>query len=357
MALVPTTPSGNIQMLPQYPNTYSSGTGTSYLSRYRPQNTRYNAYGGAIPNRNVFGYQSGAPQLSAQQAYSPALQQQAEDYSNIMQGYQGIMGAGGIASNPDFQNLRNRYLSMLSGPGYTPVTAQQAQYSRTAEIGEGFNRLRDLSETGGYTADELADLRARGVSPVRTAYANAMRELNRNRAIQGGYSPNFAAATTRMAREQSDRMAGALTDVNAGIAERVAAGRQAAVPQFANLAQAENALQAQFEQQNAQAANQVALANAANRSDWDRLRAGILGQLQGLVTAPSNQQLQALQGMTSLYGTTPALVNEFGQQLSQAAQLNQQAQAQNAAASNNLISQYMSHYPYYGQNYGQPVYG
>jgi hypothetical protein len=180
-----------------------------------------------------------------------------------------------------------------------------------------------------------------------------MREMDRNRSLQGGYSPNFAASAAKMAREQSDRMAGALTDVNAGIAEMQQKGRLAMAPQYANLAEGENALRANIGLQNAEMLNRTALANAANRSDWDRLQLGALGGLQGLLQAPDDQRLAALQGMTSLYGTTPALINEFGQQMQQAAALKQNAKAQNQATGNNLISQYMSRY----SPYNRPVYG
>lgn len=157
--------------------------------------------------------------------YNTAVGQQAGDYSRIMQGYQNL------GSNPAYQNLA------------------------------------DLSTTGGYSEGDKADLRARGVSPIRSVYASANRDVDRQRALQGGYSPNYNAVKAKMAREMSDTISNQTQNVNADIASRVAQNKIGLAPTYANMAS------------------------------------------------------EPLKAQQSLYGTTPALSSLFGNQALNAAQL------------------------------------
>lgn len=84
-----------------------------------------------------------------------------------------------------------------------------------------------FAETGGFSPDDLANIRARSVSPIRATYANAEREVNRQKALQGGYSPGFNVLKARMAREQGQAGAEATTNAEAGIAEMVQQGKLA----------------------------------------------------------------------------------------------------------------------------------
>lgn len=157
--------------------------------------------------------------------YNTAVNQQASDYGNIMQGYKDL------ASSPGYQNVAN------------------------------------LAVTGGYSPEDQASIRERGISPIRSIYASANRDIERQKALQGGYSPNYAAVKAKMAREMSDTISNKTNDINAGLAERIAQNKIGLAPTFA--AQGEKPLQMQ----------------------------------------------------ASLYGTTPALSNLFGSQALQAAQL------------------------------------
>lgn len=91
-----------------------------------------------------------------------------------------------------------------------------------ADIMSGF---RNFANTGGFSPEDIAQLRARSISPIRSVYSSAQRDLNRQRSLQGGYMPNYAPALARMAREQSMSQAEATTNANAGIAEMVAQNR------------------------------------------------------------------------------------------------------------------------------------
>lgn len=199
------------------------------------------------------------PMTTQYNLHNTAVQQQAGDYDSIMKGYQGLL---------------NR--------GPSPDTA-----SATANLG-------NLATTGGLSPEDEANLRARGVSPIRAAYSTAMRNTDRQRGLQGGYSPNYGAVQAKMAREQSEQLAQGNTNVEAMIAELRQRGRLGAAGTYAS---------------------------AANSQD--------------------NYQRDALHGMTSLYGTTPALSSLYGSQANQGAQLQNQINQQGVQNQSQLTDQFI----------------
>lgn len=224
--------------------------------------------------------------------YNKAVEQQAGDYDSIMSGYKNLIS--GYQPGGQFDLSRN-----LNAP-------EQFNYSRSGKVGQALSNLSGLSQSGGYTSDELASLRARGVSPIRAAYANALREMKRRVALSGGRSANFNAASSRMAREQSEMMAEAMNNLNASLAERVAQNRIGIAPAFASAANQENAL-----------ANEMRARSTEANNQFDRDRVMLKRELGSNIG-------DALRGMTSLYGTTPALSNLYGSQAGNAAQLQHQ---------------------------------
>jgi hypothetical protein len=266
--------------------------------------------GGALGNRKRYNpWGSNEPEAdtsNTMNAYRSSIPTQGANYDEIMQGYRNVLGQGSGESD----DLMSRYKSLLEGMGdYTDIG-----YQESGEQKEAFKKLRELSETGGLNEAERGDLRARGISPIRAVYANMEREMGRNRSLSGGYSPSYNATAARMAREGSESIAGATTNVNAKIAEMVQQGKLTAAPQFANLANSKT-----------QGMNQATQANARNKIDFSANKGNLLEGMSRVSNAKSRAPLEALQGMTSLYGTTPALVNTFGNQVA-----NQSGQTQNA---------------------------
>jgi hypothetical protein len=117
-----------------------------------------------------------------------------------------------------------------------------------------------------------------------------------------------------MAREQSESMAGAMNNVNAGIAEMVQRGRLTAAPIMGNLGNSSS-----------ERMNQVRMFNANADNRHGENMGSLLGGMAQLSSSEAMRRMQALQGQTSLYGTTPALVNTFGQQVAQNTGLTQNA--------------------------------
>jgi hypothetical protein len=225
-------------------------------------------------------------------SFTAAADTQAKDYDKIM----GMYG--------------DLYNKSINNPlKFSAITPQTSQYSRSSEVGGALSNLSELSQTGGYSDQGIADLRARGVSPIRSIYANAQRDLDRSKSLSGGYSPNYAATTAKLAREMSDKIGGQITDVNAGIAQNVASNRLSAAPAYAGAAERENEARTASERGNADITNQINQFNAQNAMEASRFNRG--------------GAQSAVEGMRGLYGTTPALTKTFGDQVMQAKQSNQ----------------------------------
>ena len=95
------------------------------------------------------------------------------------------------------------------------------------DYGNIMGQFQDFAKTGGFSPEDLANIRARSVSPIRAIYANANREVDRQRTLQGGYSPGFNVAKGRMAREMSQGAADASTNAEAMIAQLLQQGKLA----------------------------------------------------------------------------------------------------------------------------------
>lgn len=194
--------------------------------------------------------------------YNTAVGQNAEDYSSIMKGYKDLLARS---------------------------------QSPTSDYTQSMGNLRELSKSGGYTPEGIAEIRARGVSPIRSIYAGANRDIDRQRSLQGGYSPNYGALKAKMARELSSSIGNQMTNINADIAQRVAGNRL-----------------------------------------------GIAGTYSSAARDPNQPGMEALRGMTSLYGTIPAMASTFGNQALQGAQLQNQITNQGNQQGLEAISQGMS---------------
>lgn len=277
---------------------------------------------------------AGNPIANQYKLYNSAVGQQAEDYGDIMGGYRSLIA--NTQNNPTKGLLQTQRYNPQQLAAPQTISPQTHQYKSTADVTSSIGNLKELSRTGGYSDEMVRDLRARGISPIRSVYANAERDMNRNRAIQGGYSPNFNAAQAKMARELSETMAGQVTNVNAGIAENIAKGRLGIAGQYnsaseresenINASGRENAnIVNETNRFNAGNVNRINEANAGQRNEAMRFNIGneqdMLKFNETLRSGDQNRIQQALQGMTSMYGTTPAMSKLFGDQALSAAEV------------------------------------
>lgn len=269
------------------------------------------------------------------------------DYNDIMSRLTGMLNQKPSEFTPYTPEMETFDFSGPTDSTYTPYNPTDQAYERTPEFASAYGRMEGLADTGGYSEADLTNLRARGISPIRSIYANAMQSLDRNKALQGGYSPGHTAATTRMSRDLSEQIGGATTNVNAKIAEMVAQGKQAAIPQLLAAAAQENAAKNAMSSQNTDARNRAGEVNAQGMFESDKTNKNrlmeLLNQKQGVAgrntdaknkasefnskmkldTDTSNKQrdLEIMSQMRSLYGTTPALADTFSKNALSTAEL------------------------------------
>ncbi len=165
--------------------------------------------------------------------------------ANDMNSYNGIMG--------NYQNVING------------LNGTDKNYSGPGQEAAGY--FRNFANTGGISGGDIADMRERAISPMRAVYQNAQDNLNSNKSAQQ-FSPNYAAASAKMARNLGYGVADANTNVNASLAEMIQKGK---------------------------------LAGAQGLAGTEGMN------LQALLGANN--------GQANLYGTTPGMSSTFGNQL------------------------------------------
>lgn len=264
--------------------------------------------------------------------YSGAVNQQNSDYDKIMGNYDAL-----YKSAKEQGNKPNLNISPLNhqNVGYEAI----GPYSPSPGMSNLKSKLQENSNTGGFSEEELSSLRARGVSPIRAIYAGALRNLQRQKSLSGGYAPNYGALQAKLAREQSMQVGEANMKVNADITDRVSQGRQAALSMLTPLMSQENQMTNNINTANAQGVQRVNELNTAENTRVDEINRQMQLALEQLSNSNHNnslsQGMQATQGMQSIYGTTPALSNMFGNQVLASNAQNLQAQQAGANVNQN----------------------
>ena len=217
--------------------------------------------GSPSPIENEFG----PTRQNLANQFTNAIQRQTGNYDDIMGTYGKIAGSvNPNASRPDQVQQ-----------GYDTLTA----------AGKTFG---DMAATGGYSPQDIQDLRARGMSPITASYANAMQQMDRARALGGGgaNAPNYIAAVSRAQRTMPQQLSDAMQGVNAGIAQNVVQNKLAGA------------------QGEAGVGSSIAGAAASEAQRQDAARQAAIAE-----------QLGAAGGQASLYGTTPGQASMFGNQV------------------------------------------
>lgn len=127
------------------------------------------------------------------------------------------------------QAIINNTREGILNPQYTQARDSwvNAIGQQNADYGNIMSQYKNFSDTGGYSQQDIQDIRNRSTNPLKSVYAGANREVDRSRALQGGYSPGYGVLKARMAREQGQAMADANTNINANVAEMVNRGKLA----------------------------------------------------------------------------------------------------------------------------------
>lgn len=258
-------------------------------------------------------------------SYNNIMGQYNDFYSQAMNGGVGTGGGGGGGMGSGAGNEYGLYSDLANnGAGYSwdPMFY--------GAMGNAISGFQNFADTGGFSKQDIQDLRARAISPTRAVYANAQNNLNQNRQLQQ-FSPNYAAATAKMARDLSYGISDANVDANASIAQMVQQGKLAGLQGLTAAGSSGQGLSNQLDQINLSGK----LAGLSGMTGIDQFNAA--------QRSASNYQnaalaLGALNGMTNLYGTTPALANTFGNQLLQSSNQLLQGQGYQNQIGNILIN-------------------
>lgn len=113
-----------------------------------------------------------------------------------------------------------------------------------------------MAANGGYSSQDIADMRARAIGGAKSIYSGARDEVNRGRALNGGYGPNNAAALAQMARNQGQAFSDANVNVNASIAQSRAQNEIAGMQGLSQLGQFGAGLHSNVDQFGAQLGQQ-----------------------------------------------------------------------------------------------------
>jgi len=261
--------------------------------------------------------------VTDQQQYQ---QQRYESQQNPMYDAMAFNYGRGSESNfGDYTDIMNSYRNIASGGGTVSGGGGGGggDYSYGAESWDpnliqyndpftSYTGFQDFSNTGGYSPQDISNLRARGTAPIRAAYANAEREIARQRSLQGGYSPNAFALQGRMAREQGQLGADAMQNVEAGMIDTRNANKFKGLEGMSDIEKQRLAGDLDVQKYNANAKNTAAQSNAGARN---AAAAGSASNAMNAAAASRGDQFRALAGMTSLYGTNPGMSETFGNQL------------------------------------------
>jgi len=172
-----------------------------------------------------------------------------------------------MLKEPGYGDWAGRVQRGISGtqPGQRSSTGDPFYDAITNALG-GYGQF---AETGGFSPEDIQNIRARSVAPIRGVYSQAQANLDRQRRLAGSAgAPNYAAAQAKLARDEAYGLGDVTTNAEAAIAQMLQQGRLAGL--------------------------------------------GGLGQV-GM--GARGQNLSALSGMSSLYSASPGQAQVFGNQL------------------------------------------
>lgn len=170
-------------------------------------------------------------------------------YNEVEGLYRNFLGGGGVDAGA-VRAAQGAMREIAGSGGWDParranVDADIAKMRATADDATIANRFRgngvydELTRTGGYDDAAKSNIRARALSPVSAMYDQSRRDVGRAATIQGGgLNPALMA---RLARENARESGRVSLDAEIGIQDKVNQGRLAGA---AGMSSAEGALQA-----------------------------------------------------------------------------------------------------------------
>jgi hypothetical protein len=273
----------------------------------------------------------------------------------------GSGGGGGVSAprlslDPRFKALEKGYKPLSQGihqamPGYSEFSKTGGLTPEIVERIRGKGVFDDFAKTGGYSEADISNTRARGIAPVSAFYGNLKNELARRQGVTGGRGVGLDTASARSARDAAIASAGAARDTELGLQGQIRSNKLGGA-QNLSAAEVEHAKLLQggrlaglggltdigkfgygglegiaARSQAVNDANRRAAASASNAN-----RANSLAEQK----YRDSLKLKGLEGLESIYGSSPAELARYDDELYRNRALTQQGQGSNL----NLRSEY-----------------
>jgi hypothetical protein len=281
---------------------YYKGNGTDTPTRGmgQPYSTGYGGGGGQNWNEQSFSQQFGTPRTPDELI---AMEGKLGE-----QGIKVLRNAAGVAGKvqlPDGRIVDVIQGAMRGGQGFQWLDATNGapgqgygngiMQGALGDYSNLMNQYQKWADTGGYSPEDLSNIRARGVAPIRSIYDSARQGMDRNRSLQGGYSPGYNAAMSRLAREQSQTASDASTNIEAQIAEMTNQGKRFGMGGMTSMYGATPGMANMFGNQMLQSQGQQLQAAGLQNA----LSLGLIGAQQGQAQIPGNW-MQAMKNIAGL---------------------------------------------------------
>jgi hypothetical protein len=233
----------------------------------------------------------------------------------------GSGGWGGVSGGID-PSLIDKFGADTFG-GYEALSHGLSNDFRTkfeksmGDLDTGINSYKNFIDTGGFSPEDIAAMRAQGVAPTRQIYQNAQDNLATAMNTAHGNMGNESVARSRMAADAADKIGAVNTSTEANLAQLKQQGKEFGTTGLTQASLGQAQARTAVEQLDAQLKEaglggmtdiektrlQAQLQNASLNQSASGSNASLNAQMAAL---KAQLPLSALKGLTDLYGTTPA---------------------------------------------------
>lgn len=231
---------------------------------------------------------------------------------------------GGVSGGIDESLIKNMGTEAYAGyqklaQGVSPQF-RSAFDASMAQLDKGIADYQGFAKTGGFSDADVSSMRDAAAAPTRQIYAGANADLTAAQARAGGNLGNEAVARLRMAGQSADKIGDINTATESNIAQMRQQGKEFGITGESQASLAKAQAQTAVEQLDSQmkAAGlggmtdiektklSAELENARLNQGASSANASIAANKAALALNYAHIPMDALKGMTDLYGTTPA---------------------------------------------------
>lgn len=149
---------------------------------------------------------------------------QAQDQSMLDKSMGMYQGAYDKAFNPASNPAYSGFASMAGNGGLDPADLADQERNIGAYREEG-DFGRNLMDTGGWSAADKQNLRARSSSGIPAMFSGLRNQMATSSAAQGGYSPGYTSQISKSMRDQTSAAIDNTRNTELGLADSIRAGK------------------------------------------------------------------------------------------------------------------------------------